>query len=114
MLQCPGVIPADGMVLCPGVFGYGRLVHDAFDACVPMLLQTCSKQACSLTNVHLSTGAWHFVDICLLLPVEGILDLSEERTGGGSGLEHRSDVKVPTHPPDPPTNASYVRKVDSG
>ena len=29
MLQYPGVIPADGMVLRPGVFGYGRLVCEA-------------------------------------------------------------------------------------
>ena len=30
---------------------------------------------------------------------------------GASGLEHCSDVQVP---PDPLTNASYVREVDSG
>ena len=42
MLQYPGVIPADGMVLHPRVFGYGRLVHEAFDARVLMLLQMCS------------------------------------------------------------------------
>ena len=66
MLQYPGVIPADGMVLRLGVFSYGRLVHEAFDACVLMLLQTCSKPACSLADVHLSAGSWHFVDVCLL------------------------------------------------
>ena len=77
MLQYPGVIPADGMVLSPGVFGYGRLVREAFDTCVLMLLQPCSKPACSLANVHLSAGARHFVDdVRLLLPGEGVLDLS--------------------------------------
>ena len=50
---------------------------------------------CSLADVHLSAGARHFVDgICLLLPGEGVFDLSEERTEGGSGLEHHSDVEV--------------------
>ena len=32
MLQYPGVIPADGMVHRLGMFGYGRLVREAFDA----------------------------------------------------------------------------------
>ena len=77
------------------MFGYGRLDREAFDACVLMLLQTCFKLACSLTNVHLSTGAWHFVDdVCLLLLGEWILDLSEERTEDGSGLEHHSNVEA--------------------
>ena len=31
----------------------------------------------------------------------------------GSGFEHCSDVEVLTHPPNPLTNASYVREVDS-
>ena len=80
-----------------GMFGCSRLVHmhEAFDARVLMLLQTCSKLACSLTDVHLSVDAWHFIDdVCLLLPGEGVLDLSEKRTEGGSGLEHCSDVEV--------------------
>ena len=38
----------------------------------------------------------------------------EEGTEGWSGPEHCSDVEVLTHPPDPLTNASYVREVDSG
>ena len=61
MLQYPSVIPADGMVLHPGMFGYGRLVLEAFDACI---LMTCFESTCysSLADVHLSTGAWHFVD----------------------------------------------------
>ena len=63
MLQYRGVIPVDGMVLHPDAFGYGRLVREAFDACILMLPQTCSKIACSLANVHLSAGAWHFVDV---------------------------------------------------
>ena len=46
-----------------------------------------------------------------LLAWEEVLDLSEERTEGGSGLEHHYDVEVLTHPPDPLTNASNV---DSG
>ena len=33
-----------------------------------------------------------------LLHREGVFDLSEE---GGSGLEHRSDVEILTHPHDP-------------
>ena len=40
MLQYPSVTPADGMVLNPDMFGYGRLVREAFDACVLTLLQT--------------------------------------------------------------------------
>ena len=115
MLQYPRVIPVDGMVLRPGVFSYGRFVHEAFDASVLMLLQTCFELTPSLVDVHLSAGAWYFVDnVHLLLHREGVLDLSEERTEGGSGLEHRSDVEVLTHPPDPLTHASHVREVDSG
>ena len=39
-----------------------------------MLLQMWSKSICSLADVHLSTGAWHFVNnICLLLHREGVL-----------------------------------------
>ena len=111
MLQYPGVIPVDGIVFHPGMFGYGRLVREAIDACIVTFLQTCFKATCSLADVHLSTGAWHFVDICLLLPEEGVIDPSEERTEDGSRLEHRSDVEVSTHPPDLLTNASYVREV---
>ena len=58
--------------------------------------------------------SWHVDYVCLILHKEGVLDLSEERTEGGSGLEHCSDVEVHTHPPNPLTNASYVREVDSG
>ena len=32
---------------------------------------------------------------------------------GRSRLEHCSDVEVPTHPPDPLTNANYMREVES-
>ena len=72
------------------------------------------KLACSLADVHLSAGARHFVDdVYLLLSGKGVLDLSEERTESGSGLEHRSDVEVLTHPPYPLINASYVREMDS-
>ena len=70
MLQYPSVIPADGIVLRLGVFGYGRLVHEVFDACILILLQMCSKLTCSLADVHvhLSAGVWHFVDdVCLLI-----------------------------------------------
>ena len=83
-MQYPCVIPADGMVLCPGVFSYGRFV---FDASVLMLLQTCFESTSSLANVHFSAGAQYFVDnVWLLLHKEGVLDLSEE---GESGPEHR-------------------------
>ena len=51
---------------------------------------------------------------CFSTGREGVLDISEKRTEGGFGLEHRSDVEVPTHPPDLFTNGSYVREVDSG
>ena len=57
-------------------------------------------------QVHLSAGAWYFVDNVFLLLQRGrggVLDLSEEKmmgTEGGSGSEHRSDVEVLTHPPD--------------
>ena len=47
----------------------------------------------------------YFVDVGLLLHKEGVLDLSEERTEGGYGPEHRSDVVVLTHPPDSLTPA---------
>ena len=79
------------------MFSYGRFVHEAFDTSVLMLLQTCFESTSSLADVHLSTGALYFEDnVCLLLHREGILDLSEERTKGGSGLEHHSDVEVLT------------------
>ena len=111
MLQYPCVIPADGMVLHPGVFSYGRFVREAFDASVLMLLQTCFEPTPSLADVHLSAGARYFVDnVRLLLHREGVLDLSEERTEGGSGPEHRFDVEVLTHSPDPLTHASHVVK----
>ena len=67
MLQYLGVIPPDGMVLHPGVFIYSILVCEAFDARVLMLLQMGSKPACSLTDVHFSACAMHFVDVRLLL-----------------------------------------------
>ena len=114
MLQYPRVIPADGMVLCPGVFSYGRFVHEAFDASVPMFLQTCIESTCSLPDVHLSSGARYFADVCLLLYREGVLDLSEERMEGACRPEHSSDVEVLTHPPDQLTHASHIREVDSG
>ena len=115
MLQYLRAVPADGMVFCPGVLSYGRLVREAFDASVLMLLQTCFESTCRLADVYLSAGAWNFVDdVGLLLHREGVLDLSEERTESESGLEYRSDVEVLTHPPDPLTHASYVREVDSG
>ena len=103
MLQYPRVIPADGVVICPGVFSYGRFVLEAFDASV---LQTCFESMSSLADVHLSAGALYFIDnVCLLLHMEGVLDFSEERTEGGSGPEHRSDIEVFTHTPDPLTHA---------
>ena len=76
----------------------------------------CSfRRVSSLADVHLSAGARHFVDdVCLLLHMEGVFDFNEERTEGGSGLEHRSDVEVLTHSLDLLTNASYVGEVDSG
>ena len=59
MLQYPNVIPADRMVLCPGMFGYARLVRETFDVRVLVLLQTCSKPACSLAEVKAqSTTQW--------------------------------------------------------
>ena len=82
MLQYPGVISADGMVLRPGVFS--RLACEAFDACVLMLLQMCSKLTYSVANVNLSTGAWHSVDdVCLLLHSEGVMKGSEECSAKG-------------------------------
>ena len=76
MLQNPSVIPVDGMVLHPGMFGYGTLVHEAFDAHVLMLLQTFFELLCNLANAHLSAGVWHFVDdVCLLVSREGVFDL---------------------------------------
>ena len=95
MLQYLHVIPADGIVLRPGVFSYGRLVHEAFDTNVLMLLQMLFRSTCSLADVHLSAGARYSIDhICLLLHREG------ERMEGGSGPEHCSDVEVLTHHPD--------------
>ena len=53
------------------------------------------ESTCSLTDVHLSAGAQHFIDdIYSLLCREGVFDLSEERTESGSGLEHHSDTEV--------------------
>ena len=105
----------DGMVLSPGMFADDRLICEASDACILVLFHMCFGSTCSLADVHLSAGAWHFVDnVCLLLHREGVFDLSEERTEGGSGLEHRSDVEVLTHPPVLLTVTSYVGEVDSG
>ena len=116
MLQYLRVILADGMVLHPCVFSYGRLVREAFDTNVLMLLLTCFDSTCGLTDVHLPTGARYFVDVCLLLHKEGVLDLSEERMEGGSKLEHCSDVEILTHTSeilthtsDPHTQTIYVR-----
>ena len=50
------------------MFSYGRFVHEAFDASVLMLLQTCFKSTSGLADVHFSAGAQYFVDnVCLLL-----------------------------------------------
>ena len=115
MLQYPSVTPVNGVVLSPDMFGYSRLVIEVFDACVLMLFHTCFESTCSLADVHLSACAWYFIDdVCLLLHREGVFDFSEERTEGGSGLEHRSDVEVLTHLLDLLTNASYIGEVDSG
>ena len=61
MLQYHSAIPADGMVLHPGVFSYmymyGRLVREASDARILMLLQTCFESMCSLADAHLFAGA---------------------------------------------------------
>ena len=82
MLQYPSVIPVDEMDLRQ------KFVHEAFDARVLMLLQTCIKWMCSLANVHLSTGAWHFIDnVCLLLHREEVFDLNEERMEDRPGLD---------------------------
>ena len=67
MLQYLSVILADGKVLHPSMFGYGRLVHEALDACVLMLHHMCFELMCSLADVNLSAGAWHFVDDIYLL-----------------------------------------------
>ena len=59
-------------ILSPSMFGYSRLVCEAFDVCVLMFLQMCFESICSLADVHLSAGAWYFVDdVCLLLHREG-------------------------------------------
>ena len=71
-------------IVRPGLFGYDRRICEAFDACVLMLIQTYFESTCNLANVHLSAGAWHFVDnACLFHHKEGVFDLSEERTDGG-------------------------------
>ena len=62
MLQYPSVTPANG-VLSPGKLGYGRLVHETFDACVLMLFQTCFESTCSFADVHLSTGVSRAVHV---------------------------------------------------
>ena len=80
------------MVVSPPMFGYGS---EGFDACVLMLFRMCFESTCSLAYVHLFTGAWHFVnDVCLLLHREGIFDISEERTEGGSLTLVRRELKV--------------------
>ena len=70
-----------------------------------------SRCVVSLMYTFLQVVAWHFEDVCLLFRREGAFDFRKERTEGGSGLEHSSDVEVPTHPSDPLANAIYV---DSG
>ena len=107
-IACCNILVSSQRMGWSGVFGYGRLVHEAFDACVLMLLQTCFKPVCSLADVHLSAGAWHFVDNVLL--GEGVLDLIVRRVQRmGPDLNTALMLKsLYTHPPDPLTNTSYV------
>ena len=39
----------------------------------------------------------------------GVLYFREKTAVGRSGFEHRSDVVVPAHLPDPPANACYIQ-----
>ena len=56
------------------------------------LLQTCFDV---VSQIHLSADARNLVDnVCLLLHEEGVIDLSEVRTEGGSAPEHRSAVET--------------------
>ena len=64
----------------------------------PGFLGKGTTQVMTPLPLCVGSGAARLDDVCLLLPGEGILDLSEERTEGGSELEHRSNVEVPTHP----------------
>ena len=89
-------------------------------ACCSILVSSQIVQACSAMvdlqaftpSLDLSAGAQYFV--LRSRTREGVLGLSEERTEGGSGLEHCSEIEVLTHPPDPLTHARHVREVDSG
>ena len=111
MLRYPSVIQMDGMALSPGMFVYGRLVSEAFDAPVLMLIQTCLESTCFLANEHFTTGAWHFIDsVRLLLNREGSLTFVRREWRVGPDL---NAALMLTYPPDPLTNASYVREVDS-
>ena len=84
MLQHLHVIPADGMVLRPGMFSYGRLVHEAFNTSILMLLQMCFELVHRLADVHLSAGARYF--ICLLLYKEESLTLVRREQSVGPDL----------------------------
>ena len=70
-MQYPGV---DGMVFHPSVFGYGRLVCEAFDVCIDPYAPSDVFQADVYSCLyHLSAVAWHFIDdVCLLLPGRGV------------------------------------------
>lgn len=46
----------------PCIFGYGRLIGEVLCACIVMLFQQGLSACASSSDVHLTTGAWYFVD----------------------------------------------------
>ena len=68
--------------------------------------------ALSLSDIDLSTCAWHLIhDVCLFLDGERVFDLSERGQESRDRSKHHSDVVVPARLSDPLTN--LLRKVAS-
>ena len=80
MLHHSGVIPADRMILCLGMFSYGRLVHEAFDEHVLMLLQMYFESTCSLADVHRCMALRR--QNVLASPLGGVFDLEGDEGRG--------------------------------
>ena len=99
--------PVDGVVLCAR-----RLLacRSGNNAGIFVLLEPSSEAFLGLSDVDLTTCAWHLVyDVCLLLDGERVFDLSKHGPKSWARSKHHSDVLVPARLSDPFTNACYVR-----
>ena len=75
-----------------------------------MLLEPSSEASRGLSDVDLSTRAWHLIhDVRLLLDGESVFDFSKHGPESQARSKHHSNVVVPTRLSDPLTNACYMR-----